>query len=78
MFPMEKQWKILYFHDQLEEAYVAPTCLICLKLFEDGVGSAGCVSTEDCGSNNFIAAMSSKFFIVLILLALRNYRNMNP
>ena len=41
-----------------------------LKLFEDGVGSAGCVSTEDCGSNNFVAARSSKIFIVLILLAL--------
>ena len=32
------------------------------QLFEDGVCSAGCVSTEDCGSNNLIAARSSKIF----------------
>ena len=41
-------------------------------------GSAGCVSTEDCGSNNLIAARSSKEFIAFILLALENYRIIDP
>ena len=54
------------------------TCLILSQLFEGGVCSAGCVSTEDCGSNNLIAARSSKEFIVLILLALENYRIIDP
>ena len=72
--PSGESMKISLFY---EKSYLVSTCLVCLNYLFDS-GSAGCVSTEDCGSNNLNTARSSKIFIVLILFSAGNYRIIDP
>ena len=63
---------------KFKEAYVASTCLVLSQLFEGGAWSAGCVSTEDCKSNNLITARSSKYFYRTNSVSAGNYRIIDP